>query len=106
MDLSITSLLLALPIFFLAYQGMDLFLESRRGGTWNGRRPAHGAAATAGKSIGSRLTFNRIFLDKPKFREHLEMRLLRTGNVNGWTPADLLFYQEAAGVGLALILWL
>lgn len=106
--MDLTTLLLILPIVLLIYNGAGLLMDSTRTiqMPWSQRR-SHESHKSLRRSagIGSKLGFNKIFLDNAKFREKLELQLVRTGHIFGWTAADVLFYKEAGVVLIALALW-
>src|SRR5437870_5816955 len=105
MDLNV--LLLALPVFFLLYSGVGMLLESRRPasspwGTFRKKAPQKSMQEVF--SIGSRLGFNKTLLQNKKFRDRLDLLLIRSGHVFGWKPEDVVFYKEVSVVVVALLL--
>lgn len=105
--MDLTTLLFAVPIFFLAYQAMDLFIDSRQTpASWGKRKGSPSRRSTsASGSLSAHLGFNKIFLDQKRWREPWERMLLRSGNPGGWTVADLLLYKEIAAAAVAFSFW-
>ena len=96
MDLA--TLIIAITFFGLAYQGIGLYLESRqpRPPIWSPQAaPASSASGSIRDFIGkfSRNALNRALLKNKKFRERMELLLVRSGYVYGWKPEDFLFYK-------------
>lgn len=105
MDLNM--LLFALPIGYVAYQAMDLLLNSKQFSSPLGKRKEGTGIAlrSAAHSLSERLTFNRFFTNQKALREHWDLILLRSGNPMAWTLSDLLFYKELCAIVVAWLFW-
>jgi len=106
--MSFSALILTVAVFFFCYKGIELFLESREQLPSFASRSAHRNPGSSlrewtGK-IGS-LGLNKWILSHPKFHDRLEVLLLRSGNVFGWRPEDLLFYRELIAGVAAFYCW-
>ena len=102
------SLLLAIPIFWLVYNGIDLYFESRRYKTTSWSIQAKGPGDSGLRSITSglgKVGINRLLLQRKSFREKLDLKLMRSGYVFGWKAEDLLFYKEVGTLLAAFLLW-
>src|SRR5258706_15557462 len=108
--MEVGTLLLALPIFWIVYQGMEILLEGRHAQKW-GPPPSVARANSAQKmvrefmSLSAKLGFNKVFLRSQKLKGRLDELLLRSGHPFGWKAEDLLFCKEITTiVGLLLVL--
>jgi len=106
MDLSF--LFIALPIFFLVYQGMGLLLTARQN-TPAGlpRSGSHSLQKTLRDTmkLGAKLGINKALLANKSFRDRLEILLIRSGNQFRWRAEEVLFSKELVALFLAGLLW-
>ena len=108
MDLSL--ILLAVPIFFLAYQGVGMMMDVRdqqkSGLGWGAQRSGMTQKTLRDfTSMAGKLGFNKILLRNKALNDRLELLLLRSGHPFGWKPEDLLFYKELMACFLAYMIW-
>ena len=109
MDLN--NLLLALPVFYIAYQGIGLYWDSqgRRAIGRSLSRPRTSSTLRAMRELtglGAKLGFNKaILLRSKKLNERLYRLLLRSGFPFGWNAEDFLFIKELGICLAALVLW-
>ncbi len=100
-------ILLALPIFFVLYQGLGIVLESRRTTSWSVRRRMEADRPSLSKLSGliGQVGFNQALLRWKIFRNRLDLLLVRGGHPYGWKVQDLLFYKEVGAVLAAGLAW-
>jgi Flp pilus assembly protein TadB len=108
MDLS--SLFIALPIFFLAYQGIGLLMDSRThsnlGPSLNDRGSISPQQAMREfTNLSAKLGFNKTLLRNKKLSDRLDLLLLRSGYPFGWKSEDFLFCKELGMVFMVILLW-
>lgn len=107
MDLG--TILIALPIFFLAYQAVGLYLEIRAQKQWTPLAEEKNEDLSE-KSLqeltrfSSKLSFNKTLLKYEKLNSRLELLLLRSGNPFGWKAENLLFIKEVSMAFVLLVL--
>jgi tight adherence protein C len=107
------SLFIALPIFFLFYQGVGLFLESRAQKKWSALDPQEAAHEKTSRSkamsefnqFSSKIGFNKTLLRYKVLKDRLELLLLRSGHPFGWKAENMLLCKELTGVFILLMLW-
>jgi tight adherence protein C len=101
------TLAIAGVIFAVTYQGVGLYLESRRL-----KRPFGSPRSSSASSFAlqefinkiSQVGFNKTLLRRKGYRERLETLLVRSGYAFRWKAEDLLFFKElSAAVGLLLV---
>jgi tight adherence protein C len=105
--MSLYSIILVLPIFFVLYAVIGLLLDTRKRTVPFGQKRSDSffraiqefASAVGGSSI------NQIFLKRGGFRQRLDELLMRSGYPLGWKAADLLFIKEFLVVIAAVIVW-
>jgi len=102
------SWVLAIPVFLIVYNGLEILFESRRSKTdaWSTQpqaRSESGLRSLTG-SLG-RMGFNKLILQRKGYREKLETKLMRSGHVFGWKPEDLLLYKEIGVLLAVFLLW-
>jgi tight adherence protein C len=108
MSLDVSTVALAVPIFFIAYSGMGMMLDTkRRSGYAFGQR--HPSAATRSlqeftRHIGE-MGFNQAILRIKGFRERLDRLLLHSGHPFEWKAEDLLFYKEFLLIVALFFVW-
>jgi tight adherence protein C len=107
-----TTIFIALPIFMIVYQAIDLWQESRSQNAYAGFGK-NSADASLHKSIreftqlGSKMGFNRGILRIKSFYDRLDLLLLRSGYPLGWKVEDFLFVKEISAIfGIGMIWWL
>ena len=106
--MTVANVFIVISVGILAYQALDVWFESRE-------QKSEWAVKTAKPSMSKglrdvtqqlgRLGFNQWILKRPKYRQKLDLLLLRSGNVFGWKAEDLLFYKELFLVLAGFILW-
>jgi len=105
MDLS--AALLTVPVFMLAWAGADMLLTSRRRSAGFMNRSFQNSGAKPVKDFihhVGHLGPNQALLKIDRFRNRLDLLLLRSGFPYGWGLEDLLFYKEASVIVMALFL--
>jgi len=103
-----STLLLAVPIFMLAYAGADLLLSSRRRSLpFLNRSFSKQGTKPLAEFIHhiARLGPNQALLKVPWFQKKMDSLLLHSGFAFGWGAEDLLFYKEMSVVLAFLFLW-
>jgi tight adherence protein C len=106
--MNLSMLLIGLPVFLLVYQGVGWWFESRESSRspWGAHRPTNsGSRLRDWSGFGSKLGFNKILLRNARFRERLELMLLRSGHPFGWKADDLVFIKEVGVCLAAFFLW-
>jgi len=108
--MELNSLLMALPIFLLVYQGVGLFMESRVQQRWRSAEKARRTESSSSlfrefTNVSAKMGFNKIVLRHQGLRERLELLLLRSGYPFGWKAEDLLFCKELMALLFAFWLW-
>ncbi len=107
--MDLTTLLIALPIFFLVYQGIDLVMEARAQQKWGAAKNTEKESIFSRKTmreftaLSTKMGFNRALLRNKRLSERLDLLLLRSGYPFGWNSEDFLFMKEIACF-LALLL--
>jgi tight adherence protein C len=107
--MDISTIFLALPIFFIGYQGVGLLMDAQAAKKWSTGSAAKGQ--TLGKAVrdftqlSAKLGFNKILLRNKSLRERLELLLLRSGNPFGWKEEDFLFIKEIVALVVFGLLW-
>ena len=92
-----STLLLALPVFFIAYSGVGMLLDSKRAPK-SLQQPARprvnrDVMLEIAKGAG-RLAFNQLLLRIRGYKPYLDNLLLRSGYPFGWNAAELLGVKE------------
>src|SRR4029077_7424400 len=108
MDLS--TLLLAVTIFILAYQGVGMLIDARAqqksGLGWGPQRSGLTQKTLRDfTSMVGKLGFNKIILRNKALSERLELLLLRSGYPYGWKPEYFLFYKELMACFMVFMIW-
>jgi tight adherence protein C len=102
MDLN--TLLIALPIFFVLYRGVGMLLENRRRPAWQTPQASQRPWASL-MERGGQMGANGWLLRREAFRENLDMMLVRSGNLFGWTAESFLLYKELGAILVIIFLW-
>lgn len=104
--MDLTTILIVLPIFFVLYKAVGMFLDSQPAKRWGApnklreRPKASENALREFTQLSSKMGFNKFLLRSKLFSERLELLLLRSGYPFGWKAEDLLFTKEIGAVGL------
>ncbi len=108
--MELSTILIAVPIFFIIYQGVGMFFESRSEKQWIplskpdkedlGQKTLREFTHLSGK-VG----FNKYILRYEKLNRRLELLLLRSGHPFGWKAENLLFFKELFGIFMCFLLW-
>ncbi len=103
--------LITLIIFVLVYQGAGLYLEARqakRSSAWSQSSSASASSRSSLRDVIGKIShagFNKAILRNKRFRERLELMLIRSGYIWGWKPEDLLFYKELGAIFGLVLVW-
>jgi tight adherence protein C len=103
------TLVIALLIFALIYQGIGFALEARQSKTptWSSDLPATSTSSRTLRDVVYKVSqtgLNKAILRNKRYRERMELMLIKSGHVFGWKVEDFLFYKElTAGCGLLLV---
>src|SRR2546423_14964203 len=98
-----TTLLIALVVFALIYQGVGLYFETRqtKASAWSQQPNVTSSTLKDLVDKVSQTGLNKALLRNKKFRDRLDLLLIRSGYIFGWKSEDLLFYKEL-GICLGL----
>ncbi len=105
MDLSL--ILIAASIFYIAYMGVGMVADARKnqGPFPVTRKEESRRVMRLSKGLGAKLPFNQVFLRNKNYRDKMELLLLRSGHIFGWTAEDLILFKEISIGIAALFLW-
>src|SRR5687768_1247484 len=103
------TLIPAIMIFFVVYNGLGYAFRSRRSPNMvASRRKAVSASKSVKEFSGmiGQLGVNQAILHSKGFGQRLDLMLMRAGYPFGWRSEDLLVYKEAAIVVALGLNWL
>jgi tight adherence protein C len=103
-----TTILIALPLFFLAYQAVGLIMEARANQQWGQTAQRENVSQQTMKQFSqfsSKLVFNRMLLRKTGYAERLDLLLLRSGYPFGWKAEDFLLVKEIGLLFMSFVVW-
>jgi tight adherence protein C len=108
--MDVSSILLALPIFFLVYQGVELLMQAREQKKWGITSSAESSISTQKAlrefaSLSARMGFNKVLLRNKALNERLDLLLLRAGYPFGWKTEDFLLCKEIVAIFMTLLMW-
>jgi tight adherence protein C len=108
--MDLPTLMIAVIIFVLAYQGVGLYLESQHNkiSSWAGEKQAASSLPSSLQNLINRVTqlgVNRAILKRKGYRERLDTLLMRSGYVFKWTAEDLLFFKEFGAAAGLFLMW-
>jgi len=106
--MDIQTLFIALPVFVVIYQGVGMFLESRKSAnqtTWHEPNPPSRKPLQDLLNLGAGLGLNKRLLKFQGMREKQDILLLRSGNPFGWNTEIFLLYKELAAILTMILLW-
>jgi len=95
-------------IFWVLYSAMGNFseLRAKNRSSWKIRSEhVPMKALREADRLGARVPFNKFILQNKRFRDRMELLLLRSGQVFGWTPADALLCKEVMILVALILCW-
>lgn len=90
-------LIILIPTFFVIYSGVGMLVDAKKPPKPHWQKSAEPTAPSGLRELTQKLAglgFNKAILGNSKFRENLELILIRGGYPFGWKAEDLLFYKE------------
>jgi tight adherence protein C len=104
------SIAVILVIFVVAYQGAGILLEMRqaKSQTWSQGVSTSLSSSSIMKDIISKLSqtsLNKALLRRKRYRERLDVILMRSGYIFGWKAEDLLFFKELGALFAVFLVW-
>jgi tight adherence protein C len=101
--MELSSLIFALPVFFIVYQIVDMIFSAQERKKWGGPSSSDSSGSSEKvfrqfASLTSKLGFNKALLRNKALNERLELLLLRSGYPFGWKTEDFLLCKEVLAI--------
>jgi len=106
---NLSHITMGITVAFLVYEALGHLLPKKSEGNvpWNVQTTEFVAPKTPRSlaGIGKNFAFSLWFLKNKKYRDRLELLLIRSGRPFQWTVEDLVFFKVVFLIVAAVILW-